>query len=92
MFTSIVRVRLLRTQLDVCLSVSIGLSCLLESTFESAVVILVLALLYRVIRVSDIPVDVTSSQYVVARMSDSELISASTPDLPECSIPIRDAA
>ena len=74
MVTSVVRLRLVRTQLKVC-AVFFLLVADQSSALECWTVAACLTVLFQHIQLYVCPVDIFSNQYRVARMSDSDLIA-----------------
>lgn len=82
MFTSVVRLRLVRTQLKVC-AVFFLLVADQSSAVEYWPVAACLYVLFQHVQLYVCPVDISSQQYRVSRMSDSDLIAVVELDYPE---------
>ena len=74
MFTSVVRLRLVRTQLKVC-AVFFLLVADQSSALEYWAVAACLCVLFQYIQLYVCPVGISSQHYIVACMSDSDLIA-----------------
>lgn len=75
MFTSIVRLRLIRTQLKVCAAFALFVADQ-SSAIECWVVLSCLYVLFQQVQLYVCPVDTGSLQYKIACMSDGDLIAS----------------